>query len=64
MTTAVFNIGNNQRGYTCKYFILVSIYLLFLDRGEGRERKRERSMYGCLSQAPYRGPGLQHRHVP
>ena len=41
------------------------VYLL--DRGEGREKERERketSMYGCLSRAPYWEPGLQPRHVP
>ena len=30
----------------------------------GRKRGRERLMCGCLSHAPYCGPGLQPRHVP
>ena len=37
---------------------------LFLDRGKGKEKGRETSMCGCLSRAPYWGPGLQPRHVP
>ena len=44
------------------------IYLLFiiylLERGEGREKERERNIYGCLSHIPNRGPNLQPRHVP
>ena len=33
---------------------------------EGREKERERNVCvcGCLSCAPYWGPGLQPRHVP
>ena len=38
-----------------KYMFVKKIYL-FIFRGEG---KRETSMYGCLSHAPYWGPGLQ-----
>ena len=37
---------------------------LFSERGEGRKRGRETSMCGCLSHAPYWGPGLKPRHVP
>ena len=38
---------------------------LFIFReGEGKERGRETSMYGCLSHAPSWAPGLQPRHVP
>ena len=37
---------------------------LFLERGEGRKKRRETSMYGCLLHAPYWGPGLQPRPVP
>ena len=37
---------------------------LFLEKREGRERGRETFMCGCLSHAPYWGPGLQPRHVP
>ena len=40
-------------------------FYLFLERVEGREKKRrETSMCGCLSCAPYWGPGPQPRHVP
>ena len=39
------------------------IYLL-LERGDGEEKERETSICGCLSQAPYWGPGLQLMHVP
>ena len=39
-------------------FICLFIYLFILDRGEGREKGRETSMCGCLSHAPYWGPGL------
>ena len=35
---------------------------LFLERGE--KRGRETSMCGCLSCAPYWGPGQQPRHAP
>ena len=34
---------------------------LFLESGE---KGRETAMCGCLSCAPYWGPGLQPRHVP
>ena len=44
------------------YFLKDFIYL-FSERGEGRER-RETLMYGCLSYAPYWGPGPQTRDVP
>ena len=37
--------------------------LFIVDRGEGREKKRETSMCGCLLCAPYWGPGLQPRPV-
>ena len=36
---------------------------LFLEGGR-EEEKRGTSMCGCLSWAPYWGPGLQPRHVP
>ena len=38
--------------------------VLFIFRGEGKEKGRETSMSGCLSCAPYWGPGLQLRRVP
>ena len=37
---------------------------LFLERGEGREKERERNINGCLFHAPDQGPGPQPRHVP
>ena len=39
-------------------------YLFIFREGEGRKGRKETSMCGCLSCAPYRGPGLQPRHVP
>ena len=44
--------------FFCKDFIY-----LFLERGEGREGGREKSICGCLSSAPYWGPGPQPRHA-
>ena len=55
-----------------KFFLLIFILTsslkdfihLFLERGERREQKREKtSMCGCISCALYWGPGLQPRHV-
>ena len=40
------------------------IFYLFLEGKEGKEKERESSVCGCLSHAPYWGPGLQPRHVP
>ena len=37
---------------------------IFRERKGGRKRGRETSMCGCLSHAPYWGPGPQPRHVP
>ena len=38
---------------------------LFLERGEGKEKERERNIkHRCLLHTPYRGPGLQSRHMP
>ena len=55
----------------CYYYIPIpnwifffEIIYLFLDRGEGRKREKETSMCGCLSCAPYWGPGPQPRHLP
>ena len=45
-----------------KNLIKSKIYL-FLDRGKGRERRRETSMSGYLSHAPNWGSGPQPRHV-
>ena len=38
------------------------MFLLLKGKGE-RKTGRETSMYGCLSHAPYWGPGPQPRHV-
>ena len=46
------------------FFFFEDFIYLFLERGEGKEKGRETSMCGCLSRAPYWGPGLQPRHVP
>ena len=46
------------------FFFLRFIYL-FLDRGEGREKERERNIQLWLPLTrPYWGPGPQPRHVP
>ena len=45
------------------HFFKDFIYL-FLEIGERKEKERKTSMCGCLSCAPYRGPGPQPRHVP
>ena len=48
-----------------KFFFFLRFYL-FLDRGEGREKERERNInvWYCLSHTPHWGPGLQPRCVP
>ena len=45
------------------YFLKI-LFILVLERGEGKARGWETSMCGCLLHAPYWGPGLQPRHVP
>ena len=41
------------------------ILFYFLERGEGREKERERNVIcGCPLCAPYWEPGLQLRHMP
>ena len=49
---------------TNKIFLKDFIYLIFREGKGGRKRRRETSMCGCLSRAPYWEPGLQPRHVP
>ena len=39
-------------------------FIYLLERRESRKRRRETSMCGWLSRAPYWGAGLQPRHVP
>ena len=43
---------------------LKRFYLFFREWKGERTRGRETSMCGCLSHAPYWGPGPQPRHVP
>ena len=45
-------------------FIFFKILFIFRERGREGERRKETSMCGCLSHAPYWGLGLQPRHVP
>ena len=52
-------------------FSFLRFYLFtFRERGEGREKERERSVMcegnndRCLSHGPNQGPGPQPRHVP
>ena len=45
------------------FFFFYKILFLFLQRGREGERGRETSVCGCLSNAPYWGPGPQPRHV-
>ena len=53
-----------QQLYGYLYFLKDFIYL-FLEREEGRRKRgREISVCGCLSRAPYWGPGLKPRLEP
>ena len=46
-------------------FIFKRFYLFIFREGKGgRKRGRETPVCGCLSRAPYWGPGLKPRHVP
>ena len=45
-------------------FLLKDYFILFLQRGEWKEKDRETSMFGCLLHAPYWGPGAQRKPVP
>ena len=49
----------------CAKILFFKRFILFIYReGKGgRKTGRETSMYGCLSHAPYWGPGLKPRHV-
>ena len=61
----LLNIKDKERIFILREFLKDFIYL-FLERGEGRETKREgieTSTCGCLSPAPYWGPGPQPSHV-
>ena len=64
----IVSVLEKKKGKLCEVvdgFFFIDIYLI-LERGEGKEKERERntSMCGCLSCAPYWGCGLQPRHVP
>ena len=52
----------NLSFFLCFFFKILFIYFQREEKG-GRKRRRERSVCGCLSHAPYWGPGLQPRHV-
>ena len=43
--------------------LLICLFI-FREMKGGRKRGRETSVCGCLSHAPYWGPGLQPRHAP
>ena len=43
------------------FFFFLRFYLFIQRRRQG---EKETSWFGCLSHAPYWGPGLQPRHVP
>ena len=47
------------------YFIFKDFIYLFLERGEGRKKKRKRDISVWLPlKCPHWGPGPQPRHVP
>ena len=60
--------GDRLKWINCVFFnlknFLKDFIYLFLERGEGKEKERDTSMCGCLSHAPYWGPGPQPRRVP
>ena len=63
-STFVFNILFNHHRNWFTFFWRFNLYIyIFRDRRKDGKGK-ETSMYGCLSHAPYWGPGLQLRHVP
>ena len=52
--------------FSFSFFLFLKICFIYFQREQKEKRKRGReiSMCGCLSLAPYWGPGLQPRHVP
>ena len=54
----------NADWYQLGHLLFFLRFYLFIFRERGKEGEREISMCGCLSHAPYWGPGLQPRHVP
>ena len=59
-------LKSSNKNWFWLFFFFLRFYLFNFREGKGkrRRRKREMSMCGCLSCAPYWGPGLQPRHVP
>ena len=55
--------GGGRSGRKCVGFLEDFIYLL-LERGEGREKERERNINVLPLARPQLGPGLQPRYVP
>ena len=51
-------------GYLFTFFFKFLKGFIFLFLEGGRKKGRETSMRGCLSHAPYWGPGPQPRHTP
>ena len=48
-----------------EYSLFILFYLFIFREGKGRRKRgREMSMCGCLSHAPYWGPGPKPRRVP
>ena len=47
-----------------KFSFLKRFYLFIFTGGKEGEREGKKHVCGCLSDAPYQGPGLQPRHVP
>ena len=60
----ILNMGE-QAVTTLFFFSFKILFIYFLDRVEGKEKEKERNiMGGCLSRAPYWGPGPQPRRAP
>ena len=49
--------------FHCHVFFKRFCLFIFREGKRGRKRGKETPMCGCLSGAPYWGPGLQPRHV-
>ena len=55
----------DQQKRTQDFLFSMILFIYSLERGEGKEKRgRETSVCGCLSHAPYWGPGAEARHVP
>ena len=66
MQAEVCHNDDSWNAYQSGSSLWFSIFLkiLFIERGEGREKGRETSVCGHLSCGPHWEPGLQPRHVP